>query len=160
MILLAAAGVIYAIVIGIRFVKAEDKSGRDEAKAKLLYTMIGVGVTLVLIAFFLWLSMLLKDKDSSLNKEVNNLLPTGWSVVYDEDRGSSVSDASGLEIGDTITLAKAPTKEGFTFKGWKNKETDATLEAEAKYKIAEEDDKDGDEKIELVAVWEAVAAGS
>ena len=56
LVLLSAAGVIYAIVVGIRFVKADDKSAREEAKQKLITVLIGIGVTLVLIALFLWLS--------------------------------------------------------------------------------------------------------
>ena len=61
LVLLAAAGVIYAIVVGIRFVKADDKSARDEAKAKLITVLIGIGVTLVLIALFWWLSAELNE---------------------------------------------------------------------------------------------------
>ena len=56
LVLLAAAGVMYAVVVGIRFVKADDKSARDEAKQKLITVLIGIGVTLVLISLFLWLS--------------------------------------------------------------------------------------------------------
>lgn len=56
LVLLAAAGVIYAIVVGIKFVKADDKAAREEAKQKLITVLIGIGVTLVLIALFLWLS--------------------------------------------------------------------------------------------------------
>ncbi len=151
LVLLAAAGIIYAIVVGIKFVKAEDKSGREEAKAKLLSVLIGIGVTVVLIALFIWLSIQFRDKNSSLNKDMNDLLPT-WSVVYDEDGGSDVSDARGLELGNTITLAKAPTKEGSTFGGWKM-EDGTTWQPEAKYELKQEHDVDGNGTIELVAVW-------
>ncbi|MBR1988047.1 MAG: hypothetical protein IKA36_03300 [Clostridia bacterium] len=76
--LLAAAGVIYAIVVGIRFVKADDKSARDEAKQKLITVIIGIGVTLVLIALFLWLSSAL-TKDGALS---------GW---YQDLTGKDIS---------------------------------------------------------------------
>ncbi len=81
LVLLAAAGVIYAIVVGIRFVKADDKSAREEAKAKLITVLIGIGVTLVLIALFLWLS-------SELN-ETGAL--KGWyeSLIGNSDKASS-----------------------------------------------------------------------
>ena len=75
LVLLAAAGVIYAIVVGIRFVKADDKSARDEAKAKLITVLIGIGVTLVLIALFLWLSTAL-SADGALKKWYWDLIPT------------------------------------------------------------------------------------
>lgn len=56
LILVATAGVIYSIVVGIRFVKAEDKSQRDEAKQKLIMVIVGIVVTIVLIILFYWLS--------------------------------------------------------------------------------------------------------
>ena len=61
LILVATAGIIYAIVVGIKFVKADDKSARDEAKAKLISVIIGVAVTALLIAFFYWLSWALSE---------------------------------------------------------------------------------------------------
>ena len=61
LILVATAGIIYAIVVGVKFVRAEDKSQRDEAKAKLISVIIGIVVTGVLIALFYWLSYALKE---------------------------------------------------------------------------------------------------
>ena len=52
LILAATAGIIYAIVVGVKFIKAEDKNARDEAKAKLISVIIGIVVTIVLIALF------------------------------------------------------------------------------------------------------------
>lgn len=46
-----AAGVIYSVVLGVQLAKAEDQSKRDEAKKRLVTTIITV-VTLVLIIFF------------------------------------------------------------------------------------------------------------
>ncbi len=54
--LVAIAGVIYAIVVGVKFVRAEDKSQRDEAKQKLITVIVGIVVTAVLIALFFWLA--------------------------------------------------------------------------------------------------------
>lgn len=47
-----AAGVIYSIVLGVNLAKAEDQSKRDEAKKRLITTVIAVAVTVVLIIFF------------------------------------------------------------------------------------------------------------
>lgn len=47
-----AAGVIYAVVLGVNLAKAEDQSKRDEAKKRLITTIIAVAVTVVLIIFF------------------------------------------------------------------------------------------------------------
>ncbi len=56
LIVLAVAGIIYAIVVGIKFLKAEDKNAREEAKQKLIYVVIGIGVVIVLIAVFYFLA--------------------------------------------------------------------------------------------------------
>ncbi len=56
LILAAVAGIIYAIVVGIKFVKADDKGARDEAKQKLITVIVGIVVTLVLIALFYFLA--------------------------------------------------------------------------------------------------------
>ena len=61
LILVATAGIIYAIVVGVKFAKAEDKGQRDEAKQKLITVIIGIVVTAVLIALFLWLSSALQS---------------------------------------------------------------------------------------------------
>lgn len=59
--LVAFAGLIYAIVVGVKFAKADDKSQRDEAKQKLITVIVGIVVTAVLIALFFWLASSLKD---------------------------------------------------------------------------------------------------
>ena len=55
LILVAVAGIIYAIVVGVRFAKADDKSQRDEAKQKLITVIIGIVVTFLLVALFFWI---------------------------------------------------------------------------------------------------------
>lgn len=62
LIIAATAGIIYAVWVGIKFVRAEEKQGRDEAKQKLIYVIIGVVVTLVLIALFYWLSYAIRHE--------------------------------------------------------------------------------------------------
>lgn len=61
LILAATAGIIYAVVVGFKFVKADDKAARDEAKQKLITVIIGVVVTIVLIALFYWLAYALRS---------------------------------------------------------------------------------------------------
>ena len=48
----AAAGAIYAIVLGINLARADDQSKRDEAKKRLITTIIAVAVTILLVVFF------------------------------------------------------------------------------------------------------------
>lgn len=52
MAVVGAAGVIYSVVLGVQLAKAEDQSKRDEAKKRLITTVIAVAVTVVLIIFF------------------------------------------------------------------------------------------------------------
>lgn len=61
LIIASVAGIIYAVVVGIRFVKADDKSARDEAKQKLVIVITGIVVTIVLIALFFWLQNALRN---------------------------------------------------------------------------------------------------
>lgn len=52
MAITAAAGAVYAIILGINLARAEDQSKRDEAKKRLITTIIAVAVTILLIIFF------------------------------------------------------------------------------------------------------------
>jgi len=56
LIIACSVGMIWAIVVGIKMMKADDKSARDEAKQKLISVIIGIVVTLVLVALFFWLA--------------------------------------------------------------------------------------------------------
>lgn len=46
-IILGVAGMIYAIVIGVQYAKAESSDKRDEAKKRLINAVIGVVIMLV-----------------------------------------------------------------------------------------------------------------
>ena len=56
LIVASVAGILYAIFVGVKFVKAEDKSQRDEAKQKLVTVIVGIVVTIVLIILFYFLA--------------------------------------------------------------------------------------------------------
>lgn len=57
LILVAVAGIVYAIVVGVKFAKADEKNERDEAKQKLIYVIVGIVVTGLLIALFYFLAL-------------------------------------------------------------------------------------------------------
>lgn len=57
LIIVAVAGILYAIIVGVKFVKAETKEEREEAKQKLITVIVGIVVTLVLIALFYFLAL-------------------------------------------------------------------------------------------------------
>ncbi len=70
LILASVAGIIYAIVVGIKFVKADEKNEREEAKQKLIYVIVGIVVVLILIALFYWLA-----NNIGIGKTID---PTNW----------------------------------------------------------------------------------
>ena len=55
LVVVATAGILYSIVVGVKFVKADNKEQREEAKQKLITVIIGIVVTAVLIGVFYWL---------------------------------------------------------------------------------------------------------
>lgn len=61
LLVVATAGIIYAIVVGVKFVRAEDKNEREEAKQKLIYVIVGIVVTAVLIALFYFLAYAIRE---------------------------------------------------------------------------------------------------
>lgn len=61
LILVAVAGIVYAIVVGVKFAKADEKNERDEAKQKLIYVIVGIVVTGLLIALFYYLAYKMSD---------------------------------------------------------------------------------------------------
>ena len=67
LILCAIAGTIYAIVIGVKFVKADSKDEREEAKQKLISVIVGIVVTLVLIVAFYWLAYAIENNQIKLD---------------------------------------------------------------------------------------------
>ena len=61
LIVAATAGILYAIVVGVKFIKADNKEEREEAKQKLITVIVGIVVTLVLIVVFYWLAWALQN---------------------------------------------------------------------------------------------------
>ena len=52
LIVLATAGIIYAIYLGVMMAKAEDESKREEAKKRIINVVIAIAIVVVLIALF------------------------------------------------------------------------------------------------------------
>lgn len=71
----SAAGAVYAVVLGINLARAEDQSKRDEAKKRLITTIIAVAVTILLVVFFNELLPLIIDafvSSSGENQVITN----------------------------------------------------------------------------------------
>ncbi len=68
MAVVGAAGLVYAIVLGVNLARAEDQSKRDEAKKRLITTIVAVAVVIGLVIFFnellpLILGAFIKEED-------------------------------------------------------------------------------------------------
>ena len=81
LLVVATAGIIYAIVVGVKFVRAEDKSQRDEAKSKLISVIVGIVVTAVLIALFYFLAWAIKSGTISIPSKWLNDPPKVESFI-------------------------------------------------------------------------------
>ena len=69
LIVAATAGILYAIVVGVKFIKADNKEEREEAKQKLITVIVGIVVTLVLIVVFYWLAWALQNGTIKINQD-------------------------------------------------------------------------------------------
>ena len=52
LIVVATAGVIYAIYLGVMMAKAEDEGKREEAKRRIINVVIAIAITVVLMVIF------------------------------------------------------------------------------------------------------------
>ena len=64
LIIACSVGMVWAIVVGIKMMKADDKSARDEAKAKLINIAISIVAIAVLIGLFYALRSWLNDENT------------------------------------------------------------------------------------------------
>ena len=52
LVVVGAAGMIYAIVIGVQMARADSTEKREEAKKRLINVIVGLAITIGLILFF------------------------------------------------------------------------------------------------------------
>lgn len=50
--IVAAAGILWAIVLGVNMARADSQDKRDEAKKRLISLVVGIVIMVVLIVFF------------------------------------------------------------------------------------------------------------
>lgn len=80
--ILGAAGMIWAIVLGVNMARADSTEKREEAKKRLISLIVGIVIMIVLIFFFLFgFEPLLKafGVDKTITTDPSN--PGGTSVV-------------------------------------------------------------------------------
>ena len=78
MAVVGAAGAVYAIVLGVNLAKADEQSKRDEAKKRLITTLIAIAITVALVIFFNELFPMILDafKPDDLN------IDTGKALIH------------------------------------------------------------------------------
>ena len=95
LIVACSVGMIYAVVVGIKMMKADDKSARDEAKAKL----INIAIAIVAIAVMIGLFYALKNWLESEYTNGNGDLGTDLGGMFD-------SASVGGPLSNTLSLVK------------------------------------------------------
>lgn len=98
LIVVAVAGIVYAVVVGIRFAKADDKSAREEAKQKLIYVIVGIVVTIVLIALFYFLEYAIKSGMIKFDSWYQDYVPEDDQITEGGGEGTTA-------IGSVLRLA-------------------------------------------------------
>ncbi len=72
LIIVGAAGAIYAIYIGVKMARAESSDQREEAKKRLINIIVSIVVTIALILFFNILLPLILSSTGALNGFLDN----------------------------------------------------------------------------------------
>ncbi len=54
--LIATAGIIYAVILGVNYAKAETSDKKDEAKKRIINAIVGIVIMVVLIVFMKYLT--------------------------------------------------------------------------------------------------------
>ena len=83
LIVVAAAGTIYAVVLGVNMARADSTDKREESKKRLIFLIIGIVVLVVLIIFFTTLFPLIIKSTVGITPTV----PEDWT----EPAGSTVT---------------------------------------------------------------------
>ena len=97
LIIACSVGMIWAIVVGIKMMKADDKSQREEAKAKLINIAISIVAIAVLIGLFYALRAWLDAEGGDKAK--------GGFDIFD-----TTSTNVGSPLMNTINLVKQCTR--------------------------------------------------
>ena len=81
LIIACSVGTIYAVVIGIKMIKADNKEARQENKQRLINIAITIVAVIALIAIFYALMAWLGDDGSTAIKEISSYITTAQKPV-------------------------------------------------------------------------------
>ena len=54
LIIAGTAGTIYAVILGVNMARAETAEKREEAKKRIINTIVAMAITVILISIFFW----------------------------------------------------------------------------------------------------------
>lgn len=77
MIILTSAGSIYAVILGVNLAKAESADKREEAKSRIINTIKGLVILIVLIIAFIVISSNIETIVAFLSGNNTSTLPEG-----------------------------------------------------------------------------------
>ena len=100
LVIACSIGMVWAIVVGIKMIKADDKSKRDEAKATLINIAISIVATAVLIGLFYALMNWLEGDGKN-----GGVTSDDFGNLFTPENQSGPS-GSGQMIGNTLSLVK------------------------------------------------------
>ncbi len=73
--IISAAGILWAIVLGVQMARADSTEKREEAKKRLIGLIVGIVILVVLIVFFVTLFPMIMD--GLLPDEITSTKPAG-----------------------------------------------------------------------------------
>lgn len=86
-----AIGVVYAIVVGAKMARANNAEQREEAKKKVIYTVVGIAIAVALMIILLvlkdqipsWLGLIKITKDGQVRWIASGAeIPEGWTRAF------------------------------------------------------------------------------
>ena len=84
LIILCSIGIIYAVVVGVKMIKAEDKAAREENKARLVNIAITIVAIVALIALFYalrnWISK--PDNQNTIKGDLTNTIGQSIKIWF------------------------------------------------------------------------------
>ena len=84
-----ALGVVYAIIVGAKMARANNAEEREEAKKKVIFTVVGIAVAVGLMVVLLvlkdqipqWLGLTKVTKDGEV-RWISGAIPEGWTAAF------------------------------------------------------------------------------
>ena len=88
LVIACSIGIIYAVIVGIKMMKADSKDQREENKQKLINIAISIVAIAVLIALFYALRSWLNGKEGGLESDLKDIIDADNAEAKDHIGGN------------------------------------------------------------------------